>query len=136
MTDSSRSNGTNASRIDGTSPTARQASSSNSGLRSTACPLPSYPSRRVFSTAGRPTASTATASDGRSSTAANVGTGSPTSVKSVFSAIRSCAASSATGGGRTAGPRMPRTVSTDTFSNSYVTTSTSAVSRAIASGSS
>ena len=64
------------------------------------CGAPPAPCRRIRAAAssappGGPPRRRPTASDGRSSTAANVGTGSPTSVKSVFSAIRSCAASSA-----------------------------------------
>ena len=55
--------------------------------------------RRVFSTAGRPVSRTARSSPARESTAANLGTGMPSSTNMRFSPSRSCPAVSARGAG-------------------------------------
>ena len=99
--ESSRSNSTNASSRHGTSPSERQASSASSGSWITAWPLPSYPSRRVFSTARR----ARSVRGRRRATPANppARRGAPRAhlrVNSSFSASRSCAASRAAGGGQ------------------------------------
>src|SRR3569833_621743 len=54
MMETSQSNGISSSKSRGWVPKSAQAFSTSSGVLSTACPLPSYPNRRVLITAGRP----------------------------------------------------------------------------------
>jgi hypothetical protein len=83
------------------------------------CPLPSYPKRRVFSTAGQPRSATARASSARLPTGRHGGTGTPTDSRKRFSVTRSCETSSARGGGKTrVRPARRSAELTGTFSNS------------------
>ena len=85
----SKSNGTNSSRMHGTA-SSGSALRRSSSVRSTCCPWPSYPSVRVFSTAGRPISATAARSEAMSSTAAKRGVRNPWSRALLFSRSRSC----------------------------------------------
>ena len=102
----------------------RFTNSTSSLVRSTHCPFPSYPMRRVFSTAGNPIFLTAASTSPAPFTSANEVVAIPNFLKRVFSFSRSCAASSASGGGYTGTCfAKKRAASTVTFSNSYVTSS-------------
>ena len=85
----SKSNGTNASRMQGTESIGSARGTSASSFN-TNCPWPSYPSVRVLSTAGNPISAKAARSDASSSTAAYRGVRSPLARALSFSRRRSC----------------------------------------------